>query len=155
MAQHFFRHPGVGVGIFAEGEQFLAAEEAAAARNGKGGHHAIADLQIGDLAAHLNHLAHKLMSQDIPGLHGGHQSVVEVQIGAANRGGCHFQDDVAAVENFRVRNLFHANISGAVPTIGLHESPPYVGRGEPSDGLLDRRLSRLRGSLRQAALAFV
>jgi hypothetical protein len=64
--------------------------------------HAITRLQLSDRASDLDDLTHRLMAENVALLHGRHVAVVEVQVGAADGGGCDLYDDVGRVNDFRI-----------------------------------------------------
>ena len=85
MAPHLLRHPRVRIRVLAEREHLLLAEEAVAAGDGKGHHDAVAYLQLLHIRPDLDDFAHELVPHDVARLHGGDESVVKVQVGAADR----------------------------------------------------------------------
>ena len=87
----------VGVGVFAVAGQLVVAEEALAAGNREGHHHAVAHLELAAHAlAHLLHDAHELVAERHgPGLR--NAAVVDVQVGAADGRARHADDGVARV----------------------------------------------------------
>ena len=80
MAVKLLGHPSVWVGVIAQRPQIAIAEEAATAGDSKGNDHAIAHFQILNALAGFNHLAHKLVAQNIARLHRRNIAVVEVQV---------------------------------------------------------------------------
>ena len=92
-----------------------------AARDRERHHDAIATLQILHFAPDFHHLAHELMAEDVAALHRGNETVVEVQVRAADRGGRDLHDRVALVEDLRVGNGLHSKVAFSHPTIGSHD----------------------------------
>ena len=103
IAVQLLRHPGVRVGVVAQRPELLLAEEAMPAGDRERHHHAVADLQARVAAADVHHLAHELVAEDVPLLHGGDVAAVDVQVRAADRGGGNPDDGVARVQNLGVR----------------------------------------------------
>ena len=60
------------------------------------------------------------MADDVAGLHAGHEAVVEVQVGAADRAARDLDDRVAGILDLRVGNSVAADVRGAVPDQGFH-----------------------------------
>jgi hypothetical protein len=87
----------------------------------------LADLQ-GVLAVgpHLHYFAHELVAHDVAILHAWHVTIIEVQIGAADRATRDFDDGVAGVLDLGIRNLIASDVLGAVPAQGLHCSSPFA-----------------------------
>ena len=86
VAPQLLGHPRVGVGVLAQRVQLLLAEAAVAAGDGERHDDAVADLQVLDRRPDLDDLAHELVAEDVALLHRRDEAVVEVQIGAADRG---------------------------------------------------------------------
>src|SRR6476646_726611 len=79
-----------------------------------------------DVAPHLHDLAHEFVAHNVARLHSWHETVIEVQIGAANRRGCDLYDGVLRVENLRVRYLLYPHRLFGMPTIRSHDFSPWV-----------------------------
>ena len=58
----------------------------------------------------LDDLAHELVAHDVAVLHAGHEAVVEMQVGAADRATRHLDDGVSRMLDLRIRNLIAANV---------------------------------------------
>src|SRR5262249_45202202 len=67
--EHFFCDPRVRVGVVAQGPELSLAEEAFAAGDGEGNHHAISTLQVLDPPADLFDRAHELVAQYVARFH--------------------------------------------------------------------------------------
>src|SRR6185369_6091606 len=104
--------------------ELALAEEAAAAGDGEGDDHAVAEREVLDLAAELDDLAHELVAQDVPLLHGGDVAVVEVEVRAADRGRGDADDGVAPVQDRRVGDVFYPDVVFTVPTECFHDRSP-------------------------------
>jgi hypothetical protein len=70
--------------------------------------------------ARLDHLAHKLVPEDVAALHRRHQAIHEMKVRTADRAARHLDDDISAVLDFRVGDVIAANIIRAVPAERLH-----------------------------------
>jgi hypothetical protein len=124
VAHHLLGDPGVGVRVVAERKHLALAEEATAAGNGEGDDHALADLQVLDAAAELHHLAHELVAEDVPLLHGGDVAVVEMEVRAADRRRGDLHDGVAGVQDLGVGNRLDPHVGFAVPADCSHGVSP-------------------------------
>lgn len=80
----------------------LMTEPAFAAADGERYDNAIADLEIGDPGAKLNHLTHIFMAEDVAAFHRGLISVQEVQVRAANRASGDPDDRITRVLDGRI-----------------------------------------------------
>src|SRR5918992_4769596 len=98
MAEHLLGHPGIRIGVLAEGEQLFSAEETLPTGNWKRRDAPIADADIPCLASHLDHFAHEFMAEHVPLLHRRHEAVVEVQIRATNGRRGDLNDGITPVE---------------------------------------------------------
>jgi hypothetical protein len=103
--------------------------------------HPVADLEVLHRRADLDHLPHELMPEDVPLLHGGDVSVVEVEVGPADRRRRDLHDRVARVEDLRVGHGLDLDLADAFPAEGLHGATSLGvagGRGPapPSNGRL-------------------
>ena len=67
-------------------------------------------------APDLHDLAHELVAEDVAALHGGHEAVVEMQVGAADGAGGDLDDGVARMLDLRVGDRVAADVVLAVPT---------------------------------------
>src|SRR5581483_5619905 len=88
---------------------------------------AIAHLEVLHVATDLHHLAHEFVTDDVAGLHERNEPVVEVEIGAADRGRRHAHDRVVLVEDLRIGHVLDAHVLLAVPYGRFHRSPPTMG----------------------------
>ena len=112
--------PGVGVAVVAGAGDVLLAEPAPAAGDAEGDDDAVADLEVVDVGAELDDLAHELVPEDVVLLHRRDVAVVQVQVAPADGGARHAQDRVAAVEDLGIGHVFDAHILLAHPADGLH-----------------------------------
>jgi hypothetical protein len=115
MTHRLNRHLGIRIGSVAAREQALLAEEALAATDRKGDDDAVSHFQIGDLGAEFDHLAHILMAQDVAVFHRRLIAVEQMEIGAADRTSCDFDDGISWVLNLWIGNRIDANVAFAVP----------------------------------------
>ena len=93
----------VAVGALADRPVAAPALLALAAADRERDDDAVADLELLVLGADLDHLAHELVADDVARLHAGHEAVVEVQVGAADRAAGGLDDGVARVLDRRDR----------------------------------------------------
>ena len=98
--------------------------EAAAARDGERDHHPLALLE-GRLRTDLDHLAHIFVTENVAGAHRRDIFVVEVEIGAADRGRGDPDDRVAGVDDLGIGNAVDADVVAAVPGERAHADSPY------------------------------
>jgi len=124
MAPQFLGHLVVRVRPLADGEEASLTEETVAASDGEGNYHAVSGPQVGYLTAHLNHFAHELMPQDVALLHGRYVTVVQMQVGAADRGQGYLHHRVSRVLDAGVGYLFHPDVVLAVPSVRFHRVLP-------------------------------
>src|SRR5829696_2306261 len=106
----------------AEREEATLAKPAGAARDRERNDDAIANLELRHSRADLDHLAHRLMTEDIPLFHRWHVAVIDMEVGAANttRGNPH--DGVSRVDDLRVRHGFAADVFTTMPNERAHGS---------------------------------
>ena len=135
----------VGVAALARREQALLAKEALATGDGERHHDAIADFQVLHLGADLHDLTHRLVAHDVARHHAGDDSVIEVQVGAADGAGGDLDDGVALVLQLGVGDGVAAYVALAVPTECFHRFAPLValatefgGRGCRRAGVCER-----------------
>ena len=76
----------LGLELSQSDQSCVLAEEAAAAGDGERDDDAVAELQVLHVGADFDDLAHELVAEDVAGLHGRDEAVVEVEVGAADRG---------------------------------------------------------------------
>ena len=110
----------IRVGAFAARIKSPLAEEAFAAGDGEGDHHAVAHLQLLIGGSNLHHFAHRLMAKDVPLFHGRNNSVEDVQVGATDRASRHLDDGISAVLDLRIGHSFTSNVILAVPSESAH-----------------------------------
>ena len=79
--------------------------------------------QILDGLADFHYFAHEFMAENIARLHCGNQTVIEMQVGAADSGACDLDDGVPGVQESGVGHMFHLHIVLVIPTDGLHDGP--------------------------------
>jgi len=84
--QQLLCHPVIRVGVVTAGREFTLAEKTISTGHGKRHHHTIANFQLIaiDASADFDHLTHELVAHDVALLHGGNETVIEVQVGAAD-----------------------------------------------------------------------
>ena len=104
-----------GIGAVAAREQALLAEPALAAADRERHDDAVADLEVGDLGAQLDHLAHVLVAEDVAALHRRLVAVEQMKIGAADRAGGDLDDRVAGMLDLGIGNGVDANVAFSVP----------------------------------------
>ncbi len=75
--------------------------------------------------ARLDHLAHEFMAEHVATLHGGHQAIHEMEVGATDGAGRDLDDDVARILDLRIGDVIAANIVGAVPAESFHLDFPF------------------------------
>src|SRR5262245_3609965 len=132
MAEKFLGHPGVGVRVLAERIHLPLTEKTGAAGDREADHYAVAYLQRLDLGPDLDDFTHELMPDDVPLLHRRNETVVKVQVGAADRRGCDPHNRVALVDDLRVWHIHYPQVLFSVPAISLHIIPPNMPtRGRP------------------------
>jgi hypothetical protein len=102
----------------------LRTEKALTAGNRERNHDPIALFERA-LRARFDNLSHELVTQDVSLHLAGDHSVVQMQIGAANRGRGDLDDRIACVRGFRVRGTVDANIVLAVPCECAHHVCGY------------------------------
>jgi hypothetical protein len=86
MAPEFGGHLGIGIRAFADRIQAALAEKTRSASDGKRDDDAVADLHAAHVGAGRDDLAHEFMSEDIALFQRRNDAVVQVQVGAADRG---------------------------------------------------------------------
>ena len=111
----FCCHLRIGVGAVAARKQALLAKPALAAADGEGDDNAIADLEVFDFGAQLNHLAHVFVTENIAALHGGLVAVKQMKIRAADGASGDFDDRVAGMLNFWIRYGIYPDVAFSVP----------------------------------------
>jgi hypothetical protein len=98
----------------------MLAEPAGSAGDREGHDDAVTLLVLGDAAAHLDHLTHRLVTDDVTLFHGGHETVVEMQVRTADRGRGDLDDDVGGVDDLRIGNGVDTDVFLAVPNERFH-----------------------------------
>ena len=104
---------------------------------------AVADLEVVHAAADLDDLAHELVPEDVALLHRRDVAVVEVQVGAADRGRRDPHDRVAVVEDLRVGDVLDLDGVASRPDVRPHRHTRLLELG---------LAQRLRGPLLELAL---
>src|SRR5690606_17689090 len=94
-AHRFAGEIGTGVGRVAAGIECFATEKAFTAGDHEGDHDSIPLLEFFHRSADFNDNPHGLVSDDVTLFHCGHESVVEMEVGAANTARGDLDDDVA------------------------------------------------------------
>ena len=79
MAHRLFAISALGL-VRSQQEKALLAEPALAAADGEGDDNAIADLEVFDFGAQLNHLAHVFVAENIAALHGWLVAVEQMKV---------------------------------------------------------------------------
>src|SRR6185295_14334677 len=110
------------VGVVAAAPELAFAEEALAAADGEGDDDAVADFDFAliDVGADFFDDAHRLVTEDVAGLHEGDETVDEVEIGAADTCGGEADDRVAAVEDFGIGDVFYLHLIWGAPDCCFH-----------------------------------
>ena len=116
-----------GAGVAVLGGLALAVEAARAHPAGAAAdverhHDAVAGRQGRDRGPDLAHDAHRLVADDVARRHERRQRVVEVQVGPAQPGRGHLDDDVRAFLDDRVRDLHDLHVLLALPRDCLHRA---------------------------------
>ena len=116
----------VAVGGLADGVVAAPALVALAAPDRERHDDAVAHLELLDLGADLDDLAHELVADDVAVHHARHVAVVEVQVGAADGAGGDPDDGVARILDLGIGNLFAADVARLVPDKRLHGAATLV-----------------------------
>ena len=120
---HLLGQPGVRVGVLAQRAQLSCRHcQQLPQAIGKGTTTRSPTFRFLTAAPDLDDLAHELVAEDVALLHRRHEAVVEVQVGAADRGRGDLDDRVALVEDLRVGNVAHLDRS-ACPSSRSPSSP--------------------------------
>src|SRR6185369_7345793 len=122
MAKSLLSHPRIRIRVLTQREQLFLAEETVTTRDRERNDDAIANLKVSHFATNFHDLAHELMTKNIATLHRGNETVIEVQVGAADRRRRDLHDRVALVEDLWIRNLLDAQRGFTIPTVGFHRS---------------------------------
>ena len=101
-------------------EQLLITHVATAARNLEGDHHSVANGEIGYLRADLADDSHRLVAEDVSGVHEGTEHLIEMKVGSTDVGRRHLDDGVRRLFDLRIRDGIHAHVPFAVPGDCLH-----------------------------------
>ncbi len=110
----------VWIGHVALGEIARAAVRAVAAGNGRGDHHAVADLQVAHVLAELFNDADTLMPKNGAGLHAAEGAAHEVQIRPANGRGGDAHNGVGRGFDLGVGYVFEAYVADIVIDHSFH-----------------------------------
>jgi hypothetical protein len=101
-------------------EQLLITHIASAAGNLEGDHHSVANGEIGYLRADLADDSHRLVAEDVSGVHEGTEHLIEMQVGSTDVGRRHLDDGVRRLFDLRIRHGVHPHVPFAVPGHCLH-----------------------------------
>jgi len=101
-------------------EQVALAHPAMSTADGERDHHAVADLEVADGRAHLLDDPHRLVPEDVAHAHEGAEHLVEVQVGAADRGARDPDDGVGRGLDPRVRHFPDLHVALPLPGQCLH-----------------------------------
>src|SRR5690606_16360762 len=113
----------------------LAAEAAAAAGGDAGHEHAVSGTYAAHVAAGLDDLADRLVSEDGARLHLGHVALEDVQIRAADGDGVDPHDRVGGFLDAGIGDFFPGGLPGAVEDVALHAVPhPSCSRRATASG---------------------
>jgi hypothetical protein len=129
LAEHCFAEVRLRVRILAAAPQLSTAEKALAAAHKKWNRHAVADLHFVSVDARAEFLddAHRLVAEDIAGLHKRDEAVDQVQVGAADTRRGYANDGVARVNDFWIGDVFDLHHIGSAPNRGFHDSSFWPG----------------------------
>jgi hypothetical protein len=117
--------------------------------DGEGHHDPVADRQLRDLIAHRHDDAHRFVAQDVAPVDERPEQLIQVQVGAADRGRGDLHDCVGRCLDARVGYLVDTQLASALPGQCLHRCilssssgqrslsvAPTLGRsGAPAEGL--------------------
>ena len=81
---------------------------------------AVTDLELVVSWPDLDHFAHELVAHDVAGFHAGHQGVVEMNVGATNRGARHPDDGIPRRLDLGIGDMVATDIVLAVPAKRAH-----------------------------------
>jgi hypothetical protein len=85
------------------------------AANGEGHNDPIADSEVFDFRAQLDHFAHVLVAENIAALHGRLVAVEEMKVRAADGAGSDLDDRIARVLDFWIGNRIDPDVAFSVP----------------------------------------
>ena len=108
------------LGRLALAVELLVAHPARTAGDVEGDDDAVADRHLGDLGADLLDDAHRLVPDDVAGLHERGQRLVQVQVRAAESGRGDANDDVRRFLDARIGDLGDLHVVNALPSHCLH-----------------------------------
>ena len=97
------------------GVQAGIAHVAVAAGDLERDHHAVTDLQVPHLGAHLLDDAHRFVAQDVALGHECTQYLVQMQVGTADVGGGDSNDRVGRLLDPRIRDRIHTDLAFSLP----------------------------------------
>jgi len=118
---------GIGVRVVAVAVELAAAEKAGAAENIEGHEHVVSLLEGLDRRARFLDHADELMAKGHPHARVRNQSMVKMEIGAADRGPRHADDRVIRMLDFGLRLLVQAHSIGAAVGHCTHAVTPSQG----------------------------
>ena len=124
VAEHLVGHLLVAIGALADREIAAPALLALAAGDRERHHDPVADLELVVRRADLDDLAHELVAHDVPGFHPGHEAVVEMQVGAADRAARDLDDRIARRLDPGIGHRVAADVLLAVPAQCSHRGFP-------------------------------
>jgi hypothetical protein len=84
------------------------AKEAAATGNWERDHNPIAGNEILDSLTHLNDLAHELVTKNVSLFHRWHISIIEMEVGAANRCRSDPNNCITRIDQLGIGNLLNS-----------------------------------------------
>src|SRR5699024_2475234 len=102
------------------------AHEAVAAGDVERHHHPVARLDVAHTRADLLDDAHRIVADDVPGLHEHAEHRVTVQVRAADRRGGDAYDLVGRLLEFGVGDVVAPNVLLPVPSRSLHLTPSLL-----------------------------
>ena len=83
----------------------------------------VTDLELVVPRPDLDHFAHEFVAHDVAGFHAGHQAIVEMDVGAADRGARHPDDGIPRRLDLRIGDVVAADVGPAVPAQRAHAVP--------------------------------
>src|SRR6266566_1194691 len=114
--------------------------------------HAVAASKSLYVCAHLDHLAHEFVTENVSRLHLRNKAIIDVEIRAADRCCGYTNDDVARFLNARVRDRVDAHVLLSMPGQGFHSWLLYFGAQHPTAEIVPPPLSLAMNSRAYADL---